>query len=204
MGEFMDTYIPLSGREVLAAFVGPLTIWWGDTAPSLDFVFSYDSGGYVDLAPSGNIAVTVPLGAAHLIDEPVVRGLPLPPAMTTMVAPTGIGALTIPVDDTAGFYITNAIKIGVGGANEETRVISAISGGAEATITVYISKFRGTKNVLTGAAVITHADRGEARYSFPATPLVPGLYEGQCKMNFGGGQVQRSQRFLFEVLMGTP
>jgi len=200
----MQDYVPLTGREVVAQFVGPLTIWWGDTAPSLDFIFSYDSGGYVDLAPGGAIVVTVPLANAHIADEPVVRGLPLPPAMTTMTGVAGIGALAVPVDDTTGFVATNIIKIGVGGINEETRTVNAVSGGVAAIITVYISKFRGTKNALTGTAAITHADRGEARYKFPATPLVPGLYEGQCKLNFGSGQVQRSQRFLFDVLQGTP
>jgi len=200
----MQDYVPLTGREVVAQFVGPLTIWWGDTAPSLDFIFSYDSGGYVDLAPGGAIIVTVPLGNAHIANEPVVRGLPLPPSMTTTTGVAGIGAVNVPVDDTSGFAATHSIKIGVGGLNEETRTVNAISGGAAATITVYISKFRGTKNVLTGAVTVTHADRGEARYRFPAVPLVPGLYEGQCKLDFGVGQVQRSQRFLFEVLQGTP
>jgi len=200
----MQDYVPLTGRAVVAQFAGPLTIWWGDTAPSLDFIFSYDSGGYVDLAPSGQITVTVPLANAHIIGEPVVRGLPIPPAMTTMTGLAGIGATTIPVDDTSGFATANSIKIGVGGINEETRTVSVIVGGAAATITVYISKFRGTKNILTGTAAVIHADRGEARYSFPATPLAPGLYEGQCKLNFGAGQLQRSQRFIFEVIMGTP
>lgn len=200
----MEQYLPLSGREVIAQFVGPLTIWWGDTAPSLDFVFAYDSGGYVNLAPGGRILVTVALAQAHLKDEPVVRGLPLPPAMATMIANAGIGEVVVPVDDTAGFKKTDSIEIGTGGLNKETRVVDTIGGGTVAVITVYISKFRGTKNVLTGAVTIMYASKGAARYRFPAVPLPPGLYEGQCKLDFGDGQVQRSQRFLFEVVIGTP
>lgn len=200
----MAEYIPLSGRSVLAQFVGPLTVWWGDTAPSLDFVFAYSSGGYVDLAPGGFIVATVPLAENHAEGEPVVRGLPIPPAMTVMTDDVAIGATAIPLDDTAGFKKTDTFKIGVGGANEEERVVDSVGGGSVAIVTVYISRFRGAKNVLTGAATITYAAKGQARYKFPAVPLPPGWYEGQCKLDFGAGQVQRSQRFLFEVSEGTP
>jgi len=197
-------YIPLRGRAVLAQFVGPITIWWGDTAPSLEFVFSYTSGGYVNLAPGGAIAVTVALAKDHAKGEPVVRGAPLPPAMTLLSSSVAIGALELPVDDTTGFAKGNSFEVGTGGANEETRVVDGISGGAVAIVSVYISRFRGAKNVLTGAASIIQPAKGQARYKFPATPLPPGWYEGQCKLDFGGGQVQRSQRFLFEVAEGTP
>jgi len=124
----MTEYLPMQGREALAQYVGPVTIWMTDTMPSLDFVFSYDAGGYVDLSPSG----------------------------------------------------------------------------VDATITVNISRYGGVKNVQSGNASIVSALRGEARYIFGSALPNPGLYEGQCKLDFGSGQVQRSQKFLLYVHIGTP
>ena len=124
----MSDYLPMAGREALAQFVGPVTIWLSELMPSLQFVFSYDGGGYMDLSP----------------------------------------------------------------------------GGVDATITVNIAKYGGTKNVSSGAAVISRAAYGEATYTFAAALTEPGLYEGQCKVDFGSGQIQRSQRFLLHVLIPTP
>ena len=124
----MSDFIPLQGREALAQYVGPVTIWLTDKMPTLDFVFSYDAGGYVDLSP----------------------------------------------------------------------------GGVDATITVNIARYGGTKNVQSGTAAITNAARGEARYTFSAALPSPGLYEGQCALDFGSGLAQRSQKFLLHVRVGTP
>jgi len=46
-------YQPVAAQEILATFAGPITIWVGDTLPDLDIYLSYDSGGYLDLMPSG-------------------------------------------------------------------------------------------------------------------------------------------------------
>lgn len=124
----MSDYLPMQGREALAQYVGPVTIWFSDTMPSLELVFSYDAGGYVDLSPNGN----------------------------------------------------------------------------DATITVNIARYGGKRNVQSGSANITNAARGEARYTFSSALSNPGLYEGQCKLDFGSGQVQRSQKFLLYVRTGTP
>lgn len=124
----MSDFIPLQGREALAQFVGPITMWLSDTRPTLDFVFSYDAGGYVELSP----------------------------------------------------------------------------GGVDAVITVYISRYKGTKLVQSGAATITGASRGEAQYTFATALPTPGIYEGQCNLDFGAGQEQRSQKFLIHVRVGTP
>lgn len=124
----MSEYIPMQGREALVQFVGPVTIWLSDQLPTLDFVFSYDAGGYVELSPDG----------------------------------------------------------------------------VDATITVNIARYGGTKNVQSGTASIVSAARGEARYVFSAALPSPGIYEGQCSLDFGSGLVQRTQKFLLHVLVGTP
>jgi len=57
---------------------------------------------------------------------------------------------------------------------------------------------------MTGTASIIDADKGQARFNFPSTFTTPGLYEGQCSLDFGGGQVQSTQKFLIHVRKGTP
>jgi len=124
----MSDYVPMQGREVIAQFVGPITLWLGEKTPSLDLIFTYDAGGFVDLSP----------------------------------------------------------------------------GGSPATINVYIARYRGAKVVMTGTATIIDATKGQALFNFPSVFTVPGLYEGQAALDFGGGQVQSTQKFLIHVRVGTP
>lgn len=124
----MAEYQPLAGREVVAQFAGPVTVWLEDTLPNLELIFVYDAGGYVDLSP----------------------------------------------------------------------------GGVDATITIYIARYRGTKMVKSGAASIIDAAKGNARFAFPSAFVSPGLYEGQAKLDFGSSNIQRSQKFLIHVREGTP
>jgi len=62
-----------------------------------------------------------------------------------------------------------------------------------------------SNNLLTGTQTncnITDAANGKLQYILPTPITDPGIYTGQILLDFGGGQLQRSERFIAEVEEG--